>query len=1105
MFGWSLRGNSLMTKPLIIFLERASAVAPCYHPSRNRSKKLYRRVLGKGRETLSLRTIPLWTVSTIGALALALGSPDGINVPEGFSALRAELAERFPVRPATGRLLGFAHSRTPVSAGLAETTALDTIASQLDQELSRRPSSGDRADRGVVDLLEGDVDGAISQLEQARRLAPTDPGVASDLSAAYLTRAERKRNPYDAFRALAEAEHACWLNPDLLAARFNVALANELLHTGATSESWKRYLAADRTSGWAAEAAARLAALAHQIRDRAARYRPLASLAPGAPQGRVDRLVAADPQSAREYVEQDLLAHWGTMARAGEETGARRDLGLARAIGSALARRGERMVADAVAAIDRASAEPAGSRRLRELAEGHAAYGDGLAKKSDYAAALRLYSYARARLAAADSPFSGWAEYQLALVDYQHSGYPEARSRLAGLIGSAPLRYPALRARSLWLRALIAGNEDRDALAGYDQAALIFERLGEDGNVASVLAQGVSVRRKLAEDTRACWRELGKALDRATRFGDPGTWYHVDEQAAFLAEQEGEREIGLAFRDGVVAAARYLAVDSTVAEALKNRAAALRALGDASSALADLREAMHWAGRINDPALQQAVLADIELPQGMLLKLANPSLALTLLQKANDVFHATSYHYVFTVALREKAKLETALGQDEKARQDFAEALAEGEELRGRVPERSRIAYLDEMRSLYDEATLLEIDRRHDAARALDIFERSRARVLLDWLAALPAGGAAAAERERPAAPLSSEQIRAELPPEVVLIEYAVIGQRVYAWALQARHDFALHDLGPAAAVAEEVQAFDRSLEAEDDRFLAPAAALYRLLFAPIAADVADGAEIVVVPSDFLRGIPFAALFDATRHRYLVEDHPVAMAPSATVYAYALSSRTAGGGSAAALIFAAPDFDTRRFLKLPLLPAALTEGRMIRDLLPGSLLLEERAATKDEFLRLAGSFPIVHFAGHSLLDSLSPLSSQLLFARNDRPDDGVLLGREVLGLRFPRTRLVVLGACETGQGDSTHGEDLSLAQIFLTTGVSAVLAQRWSVEDDVARQFFGMYYQHLAQDGDSLRALAAAQAEMLRSSDSKLRYPRAWSGFELVGAAPNFR
>jgi CHAT domain-containing protein len=198
-----------------------------------------------------------------------------------------------------------------------------------------------------------------------------------------------------------------------------------------------------------------------------------------------------------------------------------------------------------------------------------------------------------------------------------------------------------------------------------------------------------------------------------------------------------------------------------------------------------------------------------------------------------------------------------------------------------------------------------------------------------------------------------------------------------------------------------------------------------------------------------------------------------------------------------------PDFDAALYPELPRLGAAAIAGWLPR-ILPGSRVLRDRDATRAAFLAAAGSFPIVHFGGHSVLNSQFPLLSQLLFAkvRSTDPDAnrGVLYSGDLLGRRFDRTRLVVLASCSTAVGKISRTEGIeSIARPFLATGVPAVVASLWGVEDRATDGFFVDFYRHLALRRDAVLALQAAQLDALAAPTDQ--EPYLWGAFELIGAA----
>jgi hypothetical protein len=75
----------------------------------------------------------------------------------------------------------------------------------------------------------GSVDAAILRLEALAKRQPGNGRVRSDLSAAYMARASRDRDPRDLIRALEAAERGVQIEPDLAEALWNRAVALETL------------------------------------------------------------------------------------------------------------------------------------------------------------------------------------------------------------------------------------------------------------------------------------------------------------------------------------------------------------------------------------------------------------------------------------------------------------------------------------------------------------------------------------------------------------------------------------------------------------------------------------------------------------------------------------------------------------------------------------------------------------------------------------------------------------------------------------------------------------------------------------------------------------
>ena len=117
------------------------------------------------------------------------------------------------------------------------------------------------------------------------------------------------------------------------------------------------------------------------------------------------------------------------------------------------------------------------------------------------------------------------------------------------------------------------------------------------------------------------------------------------------------------------------------------------------------------------------------------------------------------------------------------------------------------------------------------------------------------------------------------------------------------------------------------------------------------------------------------------------------------------------------------------------------------------------------------------------------LRSGLYFAGADRTlagkpstqgeDNGVLTAMEAANLNLRGTELVVLSACNTGQGDVKNGEGVfGLRRAFEEAGVQEVLMSLWSVPDEETLELMNRFYAKWLAGMETHKALKEAQLEM---------------------------
>ena len=118
-------------------------------------------------------------------------------------------------------------------------------------------------------------------------------------------------------------------------------------------------------------------------------------------------------------------------------------------------------------------------------------------------------------------------------------------------------------------------------------------------------------------------------------------------------------------------------------------------------------------------------------------------------------------------------------------------------------------------------------------------------------------------------------------------------------------------------------------------------------------------------------------------------------------------------------------------------------------------------------------------------------------------DNGVLTALEAGNLDLTATELVVLSACNTGQGEVKNGEGVfGLRRALEEAGAQSVMMSLWSVPDKETLELMKLFYQKWLSGMDKHEALKQAQLEMrqrVRSEHDGHDLPYYWAAFVLVG------
>lgn len=381
-------------------------------------------------------------------------------------------------------------------------------------------------------------------------------------------------------------------------------------------------------------------------------------------------------------------------------------------------------------------------------------------------------------------------------------------------------------------------------------------------------------------------------------------------------------------------------------------------------------------------------------------------------------------------------------------------------------------------------------------------------------------------------------RVQAALAPEEVLVGFFVMqplslqtlrpeAARYVRYTLSAA-GASLRDVGDRRAVDRQVASWRSAGDAA--RQLATGLELVRDLLTDLPPEVASAKRWVVDPDGMLALLPFEALPESSGDlllerralRYVTSlaqlaDPPLQPANSkltALVLADPKFVATAAAGISGALPLRTASGRGWRDMVFKPLPETRVEGEAVRDKLRAmgvdTIMLSGADATPDA-LRQAAAPTYLHIASHGFLLSAAPEADPqalhrlrmmvpgMLAGLALAPDSrgSVLTGTDLASMNLRGTRLVVLSACDTGNGSIDVHEGLtSLRRAAEEAGARATVTSLWPVPSEITVRLMSHLYSELARGQTHSEALRSAKLELLRGGASV----RDWAGFVLAGA-----
>ncbi|PZV07595.1 MAG: Fis family transcriptional regulator [Leptolyngbya sp.] len=618
-----------------------------------------------------------------------------------------------------------------------------------------------------------------------------------------------------------------------------------------------------------------------------------------------------------------------------------------------------------------------------------------------------------------------------------------------------------------------------------------------------------------------------QSLAIAQTLGDEAGIGAASSGLGIAGKGQGNFTQAIAFHEQALTEARRSHNQAAEAAALSNIGNAYLALGDYPRASDYQQQSLAIATAIADRPSQFYALRNLG---NIAYAQASDAQAATYHQQSLDLAREDGDRKLQGLALNSLGLAEFRLGQLAQAETSFRQSMALWEALREGLADAELIAITGIQDETYRNLQKVLIAQ-HQPAAALEIAERGRAQAFAALLARTRSPGTALPATP---GPFSLAQIQATARRHnATLVEYAIQydtfniqgrpqlhESELYIWVVSPAGEvtFQSVDLKPlwqsqqtsllqlvshsrrALGVGGRggFEPIDGAAEALDpDPELRQ---LYQLLIAPIAEVLPTdaAAPVVIIPQGQLFLVPFAAL-KAETGDYLIQRHTLLSAPAIQVLALMAQQHSQPNFSEALVIgnptMPVPQREFGEPLRLAPLPGAEREAQAIAAVLNTSALVGSEATETTVTAQMADA-GIIHLATHGLLDDFGTGIPGAIALAPDERNDGLLTVDEILKLRL-QANLVVLSACDTGQGRITGDGVIGLSRALITAGSSSVVVSLWSVPDVPTAELMTEFYRLMQQGQDKAQALRQAMLATMRTNSD----PRDWAAFTLIGAA----
>ncbi|MEO0156288.1 MAG: CHAT domain-containing protein [candidate division WOR-3 bacterium] len=343
--------------------------------------------------------------------------------------------------------------------------------------------------------------------------------------------------------------------------------------------------------------------------------------------------------------------------------------------------------------------------------------------------------------------------------------------------------------------------------------------------------------------------------------------------------------------------------------------------------------------------------------------------------------------------------------------------------------------------------------------------------------------------------PVELSDIRDTLPPYTAILEYFVTDSVLYIF-FASKQSIAVREINITRELLyKKVEYFIGAIKSKSDTDAIKESGndLYRYLIKPFEEALGDYQELIIIPYGYLHYLPFSALV-SDDNRYLIEDYQISYINSATfidIVRRLLATKALSNFSLLAVVD--PDGS---------LPGARNEGKILQEeLFPQNKVLIFKDANRNNFLKEAQGYRIIHLATHGFLDNKDPSASFIVMNGGEEADKFTIREiRNVMCDLLKQNDLIFLSACKSAvePGNVSVGRELTtLAEAFTMAGSPSLIAGLWEIADEASVKLVKEFYSRLKKGEAKSKSLKEAQIILLNSSE--FSHPFFWAPFVLIG------